>query len=1304
MNSKASRYFLEDSESGIKEAVSKSGMKPVRTAQLRCEEILCRRKLGTERGSVFVFGREMAEDSSVSRRHFEISCFESDHDPTLAFWLKDCGSSNGTYLNSFRIEPGKNVLLKKGDWIFASGFSFFYFPGILFSTRKMAGFASLARDRLLKTDRSGHTGSSGPALYRQEVNFTENRLSLRKDIAHFQPGLAAEEILQLEAPDSCPETEKPSWFSSLGSSALILISSMSSLLAMVLRNPQDHSSIAISGVTSLSMAAAFLAYGLINRKLTISSYEKKKKRIEKEYRDYLLEQKTDSENRIQKEDHDFQALLWILKNLDPDLQRIYSGPGEYEMPIRIHTLRNSRFQLPNIRYSQRKDPLYQDLIGMGDLSAKRHVFEGMDRSRILLLEPLSFQRRWGLVCGWLWMSFQADRKWVWVIDRKGQSVSDLKRKIDQNLFWHPAFSLFWKQVAPLPLIFGSIHELNESQILKESENEWLIYVLSDLNDDLLSENLEELQSQALARIPESVSSSKQISWIFECAGEENPFEDLDFELAGPDGGMRMNDPSEEDPLVLLDHWSETDPKKLRKTLQIQESKKPEEDWDPGIFSKSAEADLFRSPQANLKVRLSSAVTWDLQEDGPHALIAGSTGSGKSEGLISVLLQLLLNNTPEQLQLICIDFKGSALASVLSPFEHMAGMITNLEAGAFERLQKALEKELEKRQILIRDWLGKSPYSAGDVLSYNESHPDHPISHLIIAVDEFAQLKTRYPEAMKMLQESARIGRSLGIHLILCTQKPAGVVDEQIWTNARSHLCFRVQSAQDSREMLGNDQASRLKRPGEFILQVSGQENEQTGMALYSRKQISTENSVQILSEQTGVKPHQSNDPCQADDTVLEDLLALRQKAEQGRLAASEQTAAQKPGTVQERISGLILEDQNRRKKEGKRKNSRWILHPDFYQSNFGRKMALTDCIDHMEEFSFGRQKASWLLLPPALFLKIEKIIFRTSEIPVLLCKADSETGSPRYSETDFPVSAALSRHPEIRSAERRIRTSAEISRSELWNLIFSDQELLILIEADERISPPLMERLMENPKNHLVFISSSISGKMQPVLRCCEIRMASSVEDKEQIFNLFQKSGMRIPDFPEFSASIGSEENLRICLNQKAADSDWTDCMLFAVPAKWLSNPIDPENPVLRRDYPFLIGFERSQETFMPICWDGGDLLIAYRSEQGREMAEELLNFWSAQDPELSWGWFPEKTRISIIELPESQHLLMDEKNEKQLYSRQILFIGDGISSSQYLLKKQVPLELYGNSVLFQKENAVCLDCTEFSGKEKTVR
>ena len=104
--------------------------------------------------------------------------------------------------------------------------------------------------------------------------------------------------------------------------------------------------------------------------------------------------------------------------------------------------------------------------------------------------------------------------------------------------------------------------------------------------------------------------------------------------------------------------------------------------------------------------------------------------------------------------------------------------------------------------------------------------------MFIVIDEFAQLKQQYPDFLDFLKQIARIGRSLGIHLLLATQKPFGVVDEEIWSNSHFHLCLKVQDRQDSMDMLKNDDAVYLKNPGEFYLQVGNNEVYVKGKSQY----------------------------------------------------------------------------------------------------------------------------------------------------------------------------------------------------------------------------------------------------------------------------------------------------------------------------------------------------------------------------------------------------------------------------------------------------------------------------------------
>lgn len=230
---------------------------------------------------------------------------------------------------------------------------------------------------------------------------------------------------------------------------------------------------------------------------------------------------------------------------------------------------------------------------------------------------------------------------------------------------------------------------------------------------------------------------------------------------------------------------------------------------------------------------------DLHEKfhGPHGLVAGMTGSGKSEFIITYILSLAVNYHPNEVAFILIDYKGGGMAKSFENLPHTAGIITNLDGAAIKRSLVSIESELKRRQAIFAECSKKVGVSNIDIYKYQklyrEGTVDEPLQHLFIISDEFAELKTQQPEFMAQLISAARIGRSLGVHLILATQKPSGVVDDQIWSNSRFRVCLKVQERADSMDMLKRPDAAELTETGRFYLQVGYNELFELGQSAWS---------------------------------------------------------------------------------------------------------------------------------------------------------------------------------------------------------------------------------------------------------------------------------------------------------------------------------------------------------------------------------------------------------------------------------------------------------------------------------------
>lgn len=276
-------------------------------------------------------------------------------------------------------------------------------------------------------------------------------------------------------------------------------------------------------------------------------------------------------------------------------------------------------------------------------------------------------------------------------------------------------------------------------------------------------------------------------------------------------------------------------KSLTKNTQLQSSvtfmqgyniSHPDELNIRGNWAKSTP---YKSLAAPIGVKASGdKFIFDIHEKahGPHGLVAGTTGSGKSEILQSWILSMCLNYNPQEVSFVLIDFKGTGLAGALMTLPHISGIISNVDTGNIQRNLISLESEIQRRQMLLKD-ASTEDIQFKNVDQYQKAYKEglvsKSISHLIIVIDEFAELKAQHPDFMSALVRAARVGRSLGIHLVLATQKPTGVVDEQIWSNSRFKWCLKVADESDSNEMIRRPDAAYINVPGRAYVQIGHDE-------------------------------------------------------------------------------------------------------------------------------------------------------------------------------------------------------------------------------------------------------------------------------------------------------------------------------------------------------------------------------------------------------------------------------------------------------------------------------------------------
>jgi S-DNA-T family DNA segregation ATPase FtsK/SpoIIIE len=213
---------------------------------------------------------------------------------------------------------------------------------------------------------------------------------------------------------------------------------------------------------------------------------------------------------------------------------------------------------------------------------------------------------------------------------------------------------------------------------------------------------------------------------------------------------------------------------------------------------------------------------DLQRDGPHGLIAGTTGSGKSELLQTLIASLAVANRPDALNFVLVDYKGGSAFEACARLPHTVGMVTDLDGHLTERALASLAAELRRRERIFRDAGVKDIDDYWRLVAGVEADRSTPtMPRILIVIDEFASLVEELPDFVDGLVDLGRRGRSLGIHLILATQRPAGVVSPSIKTNTNLRIAMRVTDAMDSTDVIDSQLAARIPKsaPGRGYMRI-----------------------------------------------------------------------------------------------------------------------------------------------------------------------------------------------------------------------------------------------------------------------------------------------------------------------------------------------------------------------------------------------------------------------------------------------------------------------------------------------------
>lgn len=794
------------------------------------------------------------EDSRVSGEHAFIENVD------VNWFVTDKKSSNGTYVNNRKIESGVQHKLETGDVIFIVGYKFIICADFISAN---IDFEKTVRSQILSKVVFPEFNSENLKKTEYPTDYFYRTIELEEKFPEF-------EKIKLLPPERSSQREEQSVLMSMGSAitmsmATVMVSAYSALAAYY--RGTNMSYVIPSFIMSGAMISSSIMWPLIIRKSKKKKHNRDEAERKSQYQDYItaLRDKVnvmlDDEKEYFCRKHltteeciarviDKDRYLWSKSINDADFMKVSIGTGNIRSTISVEFNEDGDvFYKDDLRYDMMQfacdERILKDVpvtISLNNgcicgISGGKAESSELIRGIVIQLATLYSYDELKLVfilneedsedweyAKWLPHVWNSDGTFRYIstsADEAKELSAQLEKEIDNR-------TAYENEDYPKMLIIAtdkkSMESIDVMPVIMKKSKKFNISILTSFgmynynNSDIIIE-VDKDNSKLYDRLNNTVSEFR--TYFANKSEEVSQFLDTI-------SNIRLDITNEKYQLPKMITFLEMF--KVSKVEHLNCHSR----WIENNPIKSLKTEIGASPSGDM-------FYMDMHEKyhGPHGLIAGTTGSGKSESIITIILSLAVNYSPEEVAFVIVDYKGGGLADAFNDVKetvvdgksveisyklpHVIGTVTNLDGSTIERARIAIETELKRRQLLFKKARKLSNEGTMDIYKYQQLRREgldlEVIQHLFIVCDEFAELKDDQPEFMNLLISAARIGRSLGVHLILATQKPDGVIGPQIWSNSRFKICLKVQDRADSKAVIQRPDAAEISATGRFFFQV-----------------------------------------------------------------------------------------------------------------------------------------------------------------------------------------------------------------------------------------------------------------------------------------------------------------------------------------------------------------------------------------------------------------------------------------------------------------------------------------------------